>query len=130
MADPELLKQCVLILLDNAIKFTPPEGQIRIGLHRNGPYWSCRVCDSGVGVPPAARPHIFERFFRADNTQSMAPGAGLGLPIAKSIAESHGGTLILLDSKPGNTIFEISIPALDEPREPEHDHANSLAVKM
>ena len=87
MADPELLKQCLLILLDNAVKFTPAEGVIRIGLHREGGSWNCRVSDSGIGIPAAAQPHIFERFFRADNTHPTITGAGLGLAIAKSIAE-------------------------------------------
>ncbi len=128
--DQELLKQCLLILLDNAVKFTPPEGLIRIGLYREGSYWKCQVADSGIGIPVAAQPHIFERFFRAENSHSAAPGAGLGLAIAKSIAESQGGTLSLVESKPGGTTFEISLPALDETHQPEPDHANSFAVKM
>jgi signal transduction histidine kinase len=128
--DPDLVKQCLLILLDNAVKFTPDKGQIRIGIQRDGPLWSCQVADSGIGIPPEAQGRIFERFFRADNTEPVAVGAGLGLAIAKSIAESHGGCLTLVESRPGSTIFKLSIPALDEHAAAADDHANSLAVKM
>lgn len=128
--DPDLLKQCLLILLDNAVKFTPAQGQIRLSVYRHGQFWSCRVADSGIGIPVAAQAHIFDRFFRADNSEPAAVGAGLGLAIAKSIAESHSGRLTLVESKPGSTIFEISIPALDEHAALADDHANSLAVKM
>lgn len=129
--DSNLLTQAVLVLLDNAVKFTPVEGAIEISLFRRGANWICAVTDTGIGITQAAQAHIFERFFR-ESRQSKEPaaGAGLGLAIAKSIVENHSGTLKLVESRPERTVFEISLPAReDEAITPEHQ-ANSLAVRM
>ena len=130
--DHELLRQAVLILLDNAVKFTPENGTIELAVQRRRSAWACSVIDSGVGIPISAQPRIFERFFRAENTRdSKVPGSGLGLAIAKSIVEQHAGVLALIASRPGFTHFEICIPALDEDQSAQGaGHANSLAVKM
>jgi signal transduction histidine kinase len=131
MGDGNLLTQAVLVLLDNAVKFTPAEGTIEVSLFRRGADWICAVADTGIGIAEAAQVHIFERFFRESRPDTeSAMGAGLGLAIAKSIVENHSGTLNLVESRPGRTVFEISVPAReDEAATPGHQ-ANSLAVRM
>lgn len=129
--DQELLRQAVLILLENATKFTPERGTIELALERRGATWVCSVTDDGVGIPLAAQSRVFERFFRAERLDSKVPGSGLGLAIAKSIVEQHKGALALIASRPGFTRFELSIPALDEDDPGKGaGQANSLAVKM
>jgi signal transduction histidine kinase len=111
--DADLLKQAVLILLDNSVKFTPPGGSIEVALSRRGKSWVCSITDSGAGISEAAQGRIFERFYREIRPGNEA-GAGLGLAIAKSIVEGHDGTLTLVESRPGRTTFEIAIPCLRE----------------
>jgi two-component system phosphate regulon sensor histidine kinase PhoR len=101
-------------LLDNAIKYTPPGGDVTLSTEqRNGDYLVA-VTDSGPGIPLEAQPHIFDRFFRADaaRTRSAAGGgAGLGLSIAWRIARAHGGRLELASSSPAGTEFTFTLPA-------------------
>ena len=131
LGDEDLLKQAVLILLDNAVKFTPADGSIEVTLFRRGKHWVCSVIDSGFGISEAAQPRIFERFFRESRPSKDAPaGAGLGLAIAKSIVESHSGTLRLVQSCPGRTTFDIAIPVLEEGTKRDDLQANSLAVRI
>ncbi|HMF75732.1 MAG TPA: ATP-binding protein [Bryobacteraceae bacterium] len=131
LGDADLLKQAVLILLDNAVKYTLPGGHVDVALLRREKSWICLVTDSGSGISESVQPRIFERFFRERRPgNEAAAGAGLGLPIAKSIVESHGGTLALIASRPGRTIFEITIPALEKETAPDAVHANSLSVRM
>jgi two-component system, OmpR family, sensor kinase len=130
VGDEDLLKQSILILLDNAVKFTPPKGNIHVALTRREDQWICAVSDDGAGISEAAKSRIFERFFRQDQSSREAvPGAGLGLAIAKSILESHGGRLTLVESRPGKTVFEIALPALPG-NAADEVHPNSLAVKI
>jgi heavy metal sensor kinase len=129
--DQELLTQAILIVLDNSVKFTPPGGSIEVTVRQSGNFWICAIQDSGAGIPEKAQPHIFDRFFRAHNSgNEKVPGAGLGLPIAKSIVESHGGNLRLVQSHPGSTTFEISIPVFEKGMPLNYAHANSFAVRI
>jgi two-component system sensor histidine kinase CiaH len=128
--DQDLLRQAVLVLLENAVKFTPPLGRVQIGIRESNGEWVCSVIDSGIGIPPEAQPHIFERFFRAEQLAgAKVPGAGLGLPIAQSIVEAHHGSLRLVESCPGRTEFEMRIPAAVSIAQLQAQ-ANSLAVKI
>jgi signal transduction histidine kinase len=130
LGDLDLLKQAVLILLDNAVKFTPAGGRIEVELFQRGTQWICSVRDEGVGISTSAQLLIFERFFRENRLGSEAvSGSGLGLAIAKSIVENHGGSVMLIESRPGRTIFEIAIPALED-ESSDSVQANSLAVKI
>lgn len=129
LGDADLLKQAVLILLDNSLKFTPAGGDIELALSRREQSWICSVTDSGAGISESAQARIFERFYREIGAGDEA-GAGLGLAIAKSIVESHGGTLTLVESRPGRTIFEIAIPILAREAMPDGIHANSLPVRI
>jgi signal transduction histidine kinase len=118
IGNEELLKKALLILIDNAFKYTPRGGSVSVALKRRGSDWVCSVSDSGIGVPPDVRGRIFDRFFRANPTTTAnverSEGAGLGLAIARSILDLHHGTLTLAHSEPGFTTFELSIPAIDE----------------
>ncbi len=95
------LKQLILILLDNALKYTPTNGHVTLGLHRRETDVEIVVRDTGVGITPEDLPLVFERFYRADPARSRDPGGtGLGLPIARWIVEQHEGE-IKLESQPG-----------------------------
>jgi heavy metal sensor kinase len=90
--DRTWLERMILNLLDNAIKFTPRGGCVTLTVSREGNAVVLEVKDTGRGIPPAALPHIFDRFFRADASRSSAgSGAGVGLSLVKWIAQVHGG---------------------------------------
>jgi heavy metal sensor kinase len=114
--DADLLGRILLNLLDNAIKHSPEGGTVEASMeHRNGHY-EISIVDGGPGVPPEARERIFERFFRADTSragtmESVKSGAGLGLAIARRIAEMHDGRVDLVDSRPGRTEFRLTLKA-------------------
>ena len=111
VGDADRLKQLFLILLDNALKYTPPAGSVTVDLCRNGSHVEVIVRDPGVGIPPDALPHVFERFYRADRARARDPGGtGLGLAIAHWIVEQLGGA-IRADSRPGQgTTVTVSLP--------------------
>lgn len=102
--DPDRLKELALALLENALKYTPEGGTVRVELRARGGRAELRVEDTGAGIAPEDLPHVFERFYRADKARSRAPrdpgGTGLGLAIARQIVEAHGGE-IRLESEPG-----------------------------
>jgi len=88
-------------LVDNAIRYTPQEGNITLSLFREGDYACLEVADTGIGIEPEHLGHIFDRFYRVDKARSRAKGGvGIGLAIAKGIAEQHGGT-VMVASEPG-----------------------------
>jgi len=94
MGDSESMTQVLDNLLDNAIKYTPPPGGVRIRLFRLISQVSLQVEDSGLGIPPEDRERIFERFYRVDKARSREMGGtGLGLSIVKHIVQSHGGSV-------------------------------------
>ena len=95
------LKQVIVNLLDNAIKYTPSGGRVRLSVRREEGYAVLDVSDDGVGIPAEALPHVFKRFYRVDDSRSRQQGgAGLGLAIAQSVATSHG-TTVQAKSRPG-----------------------------
>ena len=114
-ADEELLHRMLLNLLDNAVKFTPAGGRVDIRAECTPAGYVVRVSDTGEGIPAAEAPRIFNRFFRGDRLRRRVPGnesgAGLGLPIARWIAETHDGTLNLERSDEGGSTFVVSLPA-------------------
>ncbi len=112
--DPDRLQQLLLILVDNAIKYTPPGGQITLSLARQADRVVLTIEDSGVGIAPADLPHVFERFYRADPARARDPGgSGLGLAIARWIVDQHGGE-ILLRSTPGQgTTVTVALPSAE-----------------
>jgi signal transduction histidine kinase len=105
--DDALLRQMMSNLLDNAIRHAQNNGRVMAGLERTNGRVMFRITDDGPGVAPADQDRIFERFVRLGTSD----GAGLGLPIARWIAEAHGGTLRLEGSRPGCTTFVVTLPA-------------------
>jgi heavy metal sensor kinase len=117
--DPDLLGRLLLNLLDNAIKYSPENGAVDISMEHHGGRFEVSVVDAGPGIPPDAQARVFERFFRADSVRTTSDngstsGAGLGLAIARRIAELHGGQLDLIESRPGRTEFRLTLPAAPE----------------
>ena len=112
--DDELLKRMLLNLLDNAVKYTAPGGDIRVELAAQNGNARIVVRDTGIGIPPEDQPLIFDRFYRVDKARSRAlGGAGLGLSIARWIVEAHGGTLSV-ESAPGRgSAFIVELPLKD-----------------
>ena len=113
--DADLLGRLVLNLLDNAIKYSPSQGTVDVSLSRCNGHYEIRVTDSGPGIPPEAHERVFERFFRVDSARSRAEnsstsGAGLGLSIARRIAEMHGGSMAVAESRPGRTEMLVRLP--------------------
>jgi heavy metal sensor kinase len=107
--DESLLRRMILNLLDNAIKYTPRGGQVEVGCEKTSAGYRIVIADNGCGISAGAQPHIFERFYRADIHHGES-GAGLGLPIARWIAEAHGGRLELMHSDSGGSVFEFTLP--------------------
>jgi len=112
--DPALVRQLLMIVLDNAVKFTPAGGRVRLDVSAPGGQAEVVVADTGAGITAEQLPHIFERFYRGDPSRARgngAEGAGLGLAIARWIADAHGAR-IDVTSEPGRgTRVAIKFPA-------------------
>jgi signal transduction histidine kinase len=111
-ADEQRVLQIARILVENAIKHTPPGTRVHLSVERREGEATLAVCDEGPGVPERDQQHLFERFYRADG--GKASGSGLGLAIARELALRMGGT-IELRSRPGETVFTLSLPLADVP---------------
>jgi two-component system OmpR family sensor kinase len=111
VADEELLSRMLLNLIDNALKFTPAGGKVSICTTAAGDVYSIRVSDTGGGIPAGDRARIFDRFFRVARPKHAPTGAGLGLPIARWIAEAHGGSLVLERSDASGSTFHVTLRA-------------------
>lgn len=111
MANPVRLRQVFANLIDNAIKYTPDGGEIKVTLTGEGGQVMCSISDTGIGIPVDAQGHIFDKFYRADGVLDTYDGTGLGLSIVKSIVESYDGR-IWVDSSPGKgATFTVVIPS-------------------
>jgi len=106
--DNVLLRQMVGNVLDNAIRHARPGGTVDVSVRRTASGITIRITDDGAGIPAGDQERIFQRFVRLD---SRADGAGLGLPIARWIAEAHGGRLVVESSNPDGTSFAVTLPA-------------------
>ncbi len=110
-ADADKLRQLLNILVDNALKYTEAGDVVRLCAQAKGAKCVLRVADTGCGIDPADRARAFERFYRADKARSReAGGHGLGLSIAKSIVDAHGGTIALEANEPQGTVVIITLP--------------------
>ena len=115
--DPVLLRQLVMILLDNAVKYTAAGGTVRVAVGDKDGRAMLTVDDDGAGIPADQLPHVFERFYRGDAARTRAPsahgtgdGAGLGLSIARWIAEAHSATIELSSSNGAGTRARVTFP--------------------
>ena len=116
-ADQALLHQAVYNLVENALKYTPQNGQVTIRLIAAPTTLTFAIRDSGIGVPAADLPRLFEKFYRGTNREALAQrGTGLGLAIVKSIAERHGGKVWVESELGKGSIFHLQIP-LVQPKE-------------
>jgi heavy metal sensor kinase len=111
-ADPDKLREVLTNLLHNAIEYNKPDGAVDVRVERNNGHLDMEVSDTGIGIKPEVRQHIFERFYRADpSRQADTPHAGLGLAIVKGYVDLMGGS-IDVDSAPGQgSTFRVRLPA-------------------
>lgn len=117
--DGDRLKQLILNLVDNAVKYTPAGGQVFLGLGKNRGYGELTVRDTGIGIPEEDIPFIFDRFYRVDKARARAHGgSGLGLSIARWIVEVHRGTLDVESALGKGTTFIVRLPLYLPPSEP------------
>jgi signal transduction histidine kinase len=113
LGDEDRLKQLVLILLDNALKYTPVGGQVILSLQQRDQQVEIIVRDTGVGIAAEDLPHVFDRFYRADPARSRDPGGtGLGLAIASWIARQHDGDVVVSSSSGQGTTVVVQLPTL------------------
>lgn len=112
MGNKEKLSEVLVILLDNAIKYSPKNSQVRIMAKEGGNQTMIKVIDRGIGIEERDLPHIFERFYRADKARSHIGenGYGLGLSIAKKIIEEHGGKILVKSESGVGSEFKITLP--------------------
>jgi heavy metal sensor kinase len=109
--DAHALRRLLLILIDNAVKYTTPTGSVSFALQSKGDSVEIRVQDTGIGISEADLPHIFERFYRADKARSRElGGTGLGLSIARWIVNAHSGDIKVESAAPGETTFLVRLP--------------------
>ena len=116
---PQFLRQLVLNLFDNAIKYNRQSGTIHCELLATGGMAVFRIANTGEDIPPADRERIFDRFFRVESSRTRGEtgvgGHGLGLSIAREIVRAHGGTLTIEPSDPGWVVFQFAIPLCESP---------------
>jgi signal transduction histidine kinase len=111
--DPARLRQVMLNLVTNAIKYTPRGGRVELSLTRRPEGLAFAVRDTGIGISAADLPHVFERFWRADRARTRSDergGTGLGLAISQYIAQAHGGTLAVQSRLGRGTVFTLTLP--------------------
>jgi len=115
-SDAALIRRVLYNLLDNAIKYTSPSGQVAVVGSANAGVWTVEITDNGVGIPPEHLPHVFDRFYRVDPSRTEdSGGAGLGLAISRAIVVSLGGQ-ISIDSTVGQgTVVRVAIVSRDHP---------------
>lgn len=110
LGDADRLRQLLLNLVDNGVKYTHAGGQVTLTLEKSGDWVQVAVSDTGIGIAPEDLPHIFDRFYRADRSRSRPGGSGLGLAIAGWVAEAHGGRLTVESRLGQGSIFRLWLP--------------------
>ena len=108
-ADADRLRQVLINLLENALRFTPAGGSISLAAAVAGGAVEFRVEDTGVGIAPEHLPHVFERFYKVDRSRRDT-GTGLGLAIARQIVEAHGGAISVTSEEGAGSVFTFTIP--------------------
>ncbi|MBX3462138.1 MAG: PAS domain-containing protein [Planctomycetes bacterium] len=117
LADPDRLRQVVRNLLDNALKFTPTGGTVRVSVGARDEGWELRIDDSGPGVPPEDRRAVFEKFHQLrDHMTDKPSGTGLGLATGQAVVARFGGLIWCEDSPLGGAGFVVLLPGCDQPR--------------
>ena len=115
VADPDHLQLLLTNLMDNALAYTRPGGQVAVRLSLAGDFVSIAVADTGIGIPAADQPKIFSQFHRAENAKkAKTDGSGLGLFIARNIVERHGGDIKFTSKQNAGTTFTVTLPLREE----------------
>lgn len=114
-ANPLRLRQMLDNLIGNAIKYTPPGGEVKVHVRAEGGQIILQVTDNGPGIAPTDQPHIFEKFFRGENVPDNVPGSGLGLSIVKSIVDNHQGRIWVESTLGQGSTFFVVLPAYTLP---------------
>jgi two-component system, OmpR family, sensor kinase len=131
LGDKDRLKQLLLNLTTNAIKYTPAGGQVTLSLRHERQFAVLMVSDTGIGIPPEDQPHIFERFYRVDKARARAMGgAGLGLSIVKWIVEAHKGRIEVVSVLQQGTTFTVYLPSLSSEQYITPDSTRETRQKM
>jgi heavy metal sensor kinase len=116
LGDRLRLKQLLFNLVDNAIKYTPAGGTVRLAVGREESWVTVTVEDSGIGIPAADLPHIFERFYRVEKARSLdGAGGGLGLSICQWITQAHGGHITVQSGIGKGSTFRVVLPVTPSP---------------
>jgi signal transduction histidine kinase len=122
-ADESAIRRLIMILSDNAIKYTPAGGQFALRLKTPGPTCVLEVEDTGCGIPPKDLPYVFERFYRSDPARTPGMGVGLGLAIARAIVDAHQGTIEVFSEAGKGSLFRVCLPCA-QPSTAGHDDRN------
>ena len=131
MGDEDRLKQLILNLVDNAIKYTLPGGMVRLSLAKDSGWAQLIVSDTGIGIPAEDLPHIFERFYRVDKARSRAQGgSGLGLAIAKWVVQAHGGAIKVDSTVGAGTTFTVTLPIYQPPGRLNSSNGEAAEVEI
>ncbi|MBF4694978.1 sensor histidine kinase [Fusibacter ferrireducens] len=111
MGDALKLKQVLINLLNNALKYTPKGGAVKVAVHASETDVALVVSDTGIGIPAKDMPHIFERFYRVDKSRArQSGGVGIGLSIVKAIVNAHGGQLEVRSEEQKGSVFTVRLP--------------------
>ncbi len=121
LGESDRLRQLLLNLVDNALKYTPAGGQVTLTLRRRAGWVLVTVEDTGIGISPEDLPHIFERHYRADRSRSRSGGHGLGLAIAQWIAQAHGGRIEVTSEVGKGSVFTVWLPDATAEQDTELD---------
>ncbi len=127
LADPARIEQVLLILLDNALRHTPPGGRVEVTVGRDDEDATLAVRDTGTGIPLGEQPFVFDRFYRGDASRE-GRSAGLGLAIARGLALAHGGAIDLVSAPGEGSTFTLRLPiAAPEPPSADASTASEAA---
>jgi signal transduction histidine kinase len=112
MGEAVLIEETLTNMLFNAVKYTPEGGKVSMAVKQDGSFVEVSIADTGIGIPEADLPHIFEEFYRADNARAIErDGTGLGLAFAKQVIERHGGRIWVWNNAAAGATFSFTLPA-------------------
>jgi OmpR-family two-component system manganese-sensing sensor histidine kinase len=110
IGNPEQVTRIVANLVENAIRYTPTGGSVRLSSAQDNTGVQITVADTGIGIAPEHMERIFDRFWRAGNVREFDGGSGLGLAIARALAERHGGRITVASGASSGSVFTVTLP--------------------